>query len=85
MPIRSNKTGAEEEKIRKPAKEKFVPLKMDKVVACKGEEEIEFDLNSKKKFNIPLKEVLKQENEVLKKIYSSSKETISLVLKKLMK
>ena len=32
-------------------------------------EEIEFELNSKKKFNNPLKEVLKQENEFLKKIY----------------
>ena len=49
---------------------------MDKVVACKGvrmsrpgEEEIEFELTTKKKFNSPLKEVLKQENEVLKKIY----------------
>ena len=36
MPIRSNKTGAEEKKTSKPAKEKHVPLKMDKVVACKG-------------------------------------------------
>ena len=49
---------------------------MDKVVAYKGvrtsrprEEEIEFELNTKKEFNIPLKEVLKQENKVLKKIY----------------
>ena len=65
MPIRSNRTGAEEKKTRKPAKEKLVPLKMDKVVAYKGvimsrpeEEEIEFEFNAKKKFNIPLKEVL---------------------------
>ena len=35
MPIRSNRTGAEEKKISKPAKEKLVPLKMDKVVAYK--------------------------------------------------
>ena len=36
MPMGSNKTGAEKEKIRKPIKEKPIPLKMDKVVACKG-------------------------------------------------
>ena len=66
MPIRSNRTGAKEKKISKPAKEKHVPLKIDKVVACKRvrmskprEEEIEFELNANKKFNIPLKEVLK--------------------------
>ena len=76
MPIRSNRTKAEKEKSRKPAKEKPTPLKMDKVVACKGvrmsrpgQEEIEFELDSKKKSNIPLKEVLKQENDVMKKIY----------------
>ena len=47
---------------------------MDKVVACKGvkmsrpgQEEIEFELDSKKKTNIHLKEVLKQENDVLEK------------------
>ena len=76
MPIRSNRTEAEEKNTSKPAEEKHVSLKMDKVVACKGvrmsrpgEEEIEFELNEKKKFKIPLKETLKQENEVLKKIY----------------
>ena len=49
---------------------------MDRVVACKGvkmsksgEKEIEFELNSKKKVNIPLKQVLKQEIDVLKKIF----------------
>ena len=66
MQIRTNRTRAEEEKISKPTKEKLVPLKMDKVVACKGvrmsrpgEEEMEFELNSRKKIKIPLKKVLK--------------------------
>ena len=88
IPIRSNRTGAEEKKTSKPAKEKPVPLKMDKVIACKGvrmsrprEKEIEFELNEKKKFNIPLKEILKQENEVLKKIYLKLNKTIIPVLK----
>ena len=76
MPMRSNRIGTEEENPKKLAKEKPTPLKMDKVVACKGvkmsrlgEEEIEFELDSKKKVNIPLKELLKQENDVLKKIF----------------
>ena len=34
-----------------------------------GGEEIEFELDSMKKVNIPLKQVLKQENDVLKKIF----------------
>ena len=76
MPRGSSRTQTEKEKIAKPAEEKPTPLKMDRVVACKGvkmcsplEEEIEFELDSKKKVNIPLKQVLKQDNEVLKKIF----------------
>ena len=76
MPRGSNRTEPENEKLTKTAKEKPVHLKMDRVVACKGvkmfkpgEEEIEIELDSKKKVNIPLKQVLKQENDVLKKIF----------------
>ena len=52
MPMSSNRTGAQKEKTSKPTKENPVPLKMEKVAACKGvmmsrpgEEEIEFELN----------------------------------------
>ena len=50
---------------------------MDKVVACKGikmnklgQEEIEFELDSNKKVKIPLEQVIKQDYDVLKKIYT---------------
>ena len=71
------RTESEKETQIKPAEEKPTPLKMDKVIACKGirmnrpgQEEIEFELDSKKKIMIPLKQVLKQEINVLKKIYT---------------
>ena len=77
MPRRSIRTGLEKETQINPAEEKPTPLKMDKVIACKGirmnrpgQEEIEFELDSKKKFLIPLKKVPKQEINVLKKIYT---------------
>ena len=51
---------------------------MDKVVTCKGikmnkpgQEKIKFELDSKEKIKIPLKQVLKHKNNVLKKIYTS--------------
>ena len=76
MPRGSNRTESEKEKSTKSAKEKPIPLNMDMVVACKGvkvsrprEEEIEFELDSKKKVNIPFKQVRKQENDVLKNIF----------------
>ena len=77
MPRGSIRTGLEKETQINPAEEKPTPLKMDKVIACKGirmnrpgQEEIEFELDSKKKILIPLKQVLKQEINVLKKIYT---------------
>ena len=76
MPRGSIKTGLEKETQINPAEEKPTPLKMDKVIACKGirmnrpsQEEIEFELDSKKNILIPLKQVMKQEINVMKKIY----------------
>ena len=76
MPRRSLRTELEKETQTKEAEEKPTPLKMDKVIACKGikmnipgQEEIKFELDSKKKILIPLKQVLKQEVSVLKKVY----------------
>ena len=61
MPRRSIRNGLEKETQINPAEEKPTPLKMDKVTTCKGirmnipsQEEIEFELDSKKKFLIPL-------------------------------
>ena len=61
----------------KEADEKKTPLNMDKVIACKGirmnkpgQDEIEFELDSKKKILNPIKQVLKQEVNVLKKVYT---------------
>ena len=48
-----------------------------------GEEEIEFEINSKKKVNIPLKQVLKHENDVMKKIFLKLTWIIILALKQL--
>ena len=77
MPRRSLSTEPEKETQLKAAEEKPTPLKMDKVIASKGirmnrpgQEEIEFELDSKKKILIPLKQVLKQEVNILKKIYT---------------
>ena len=77
MPRRPIRTGLEKETQINPTEEKLTPLKMDKVIACKGirmnipcQEEIEFELDSKKKILIPLKQVLKQEINVLKKVYT---------------
>ena len=77
MPRRSLSTEPEKETQLKAAEEKPTPLKMDEVIACKGirmnrpgQEDIEFELDSKKKILIPLKQVLKQEVNVLKKIYT---------------
>ena len=77
MPRRSLRTELEKETQIKAAEEKPTPLKMDKVIACKGikmnrpgQEEIEFELDSKKKILIPIKQVLKQEINVLKKVYT---------------
>ena len=74
---RSLWTELEKEAQIKAAEEKPTPLKMDKVTACKGirmnrpgEEEIEFELDSKKKILIPLKQVMDQEVNILKKIYT---------------
>ena len=74
---RSLKTESEKKKPIKPAEEKPTPLNMDKVVACKRikmnkpeQEEIEFELDSNKKVKIPLENILKQECDVLKKIYT---------------
>ena len=56
---------------------KPTPLRMDQVVACKGiemnkpgKEEIEIELDSNKKVKILLNQVLKQDCDVLKKIYT---------------
>ena len=77
MPRRSLRTELEKGTQIKVAEEKSTPLKMDKVIACKrirmnkpGQEEIEFELDSKKNILIPLKQVLKQEINVLKKVYT---------------
>ena len=77
MPRRSPRTKLEKETQFKEAEEKPTPLKMYKVIACKGirmnisgQEEIEFELDSKKKILIPLKQVLKKEVNVLKKVYT---------------
>ena len=77
MPRRYLMTELEKEAQIKAAEEKPYPLKMDKVIACEGirmnrpgQEEIEFKLDSKKKVLIPLKQVLEQEVNVLKKIYT---------------
>ena len=76
MPRGSTRTHPDKKKSIKPAEKKPTHLQLDRVVACKGvkmsrpgEEEIEFELNSKKRVNIPLKKLLKQENDVLKKIF----------------
>ena len=59
------------------ALQKPTPLKMEKVISCKGirmnrpgQEEIEFELDSKKTVLIPLKQVLKQEVNILKRVYT---------------
>ena len=77
MPRRSLRTKTEKGTQLKEVEEKPTPLKMDKVIACKviriykpGQEEIEFELESKKKVLIPLKQVLKQEVNILKKVYT---------------
>ena len=77
IPRRSLRTELEKEAQIKAAEEKASPLKMDKVIACKGirmnrpdQEEIEFELDSKKKVLISLKQVLEQEVNVLKKTYT---------------
>ena len=77
VPRRSLRTESEKKNPIKPAEEKPTPLRMDKVVACKGikmnkpgQEEIKFELDSNKKVKIPLEQVLKQDCDVLKKIYT---------------
>ena len=77
IPRRSLRTRIEKETQIKAAEEKPTPLKMEKVIACKGirmnrpsQEEIEFELDSMKKILIPLKQVLGQEINVLKKVYT---------------
>ena len=63
VPGGSLRTEYEKKKLIKPAEEKPTPLKMDKVVACKGikmnklgQEKIEFELDSKEKVKIPLEQ-----------------------------
>ena len=70
MPLGSLRSQPSEDQGANPEK-KLVPLEMDMVAACQGirKEEIEFELNSKRKVYIPLKKVLQQDIDILKKIY----------------
>ena len=77
VPRRSLRTESEKKNPIKSAEEKPTPLRMYKVVAYKGikmnkpvQEEIEFELDSNKKVKIPIEQVLKQDCDVLKKIYT---------------
>ena len=77
VPRRSLRTESEKKNLIKYAEEKPTLLRMDKVVACKGikmnklgREEIEFEIDSNKKVKIPLEKVLKQDCDVLKRIYT---------------